>query len=260
MDIAEKKIEFEKLLKVVYELREKCPWDMKQTWETLRPLTIEELYELTDAIIDNDKAEIEKELGDVLLHILFYAMIGEEEGRFDIGTVSKRLREKLIIRHPHIYGDVKVENSDDVKRNWEQIKLKEGGNKGTLAGVPNSLPSLVKATRLQDKAGSVGFDWTDKKDVWEKVQEELEELRAETDHLTPNQTKIEAEFGDLMFSLINYARFIGINPDNALERTNRKFIHRFNYLESEVNASGKKLQDLSLAEMDVYWNLAKEKE
>jgi len=260
MDISEKKIEFEKLLKVVYELREKCPWDMKQTWETLRPLTIEELYELTDAIIDNDKAEIEKELGDVLLHILFYAMIGEEEGRFDIGTVSKRLREKLIIRHPHIYGDVKVENSDDVKRNWEQIKLKEGGNKGTLAGVPNSLPSLVKATRLQDKAGSVGFDWTDKKDVWNKVQEELGELKAETEHGNPDQSKIEAEFGDLMFSLINYARFIGINPDNALERTNRKFIHRFNFLESEVNASGKKLQDLSLAEMDVYWNLAKEKE
>jgi XTP/dITP diphosphohydrolase len=259
MDITEKKAEFEKLLNVVYELRQKCPWDMKQTWESLRTLTIEELYELTDAIIEGDHAEIEKELGDVLLHILFYAMIGEEEGRFDIGTVSKRLREKLIIRHPHIYGDVKVENADDVKRNWEQIKLREG-NKGTLAGVPNSLPALVKAARLQDKASSVGFDWADKKDVWEKVAEEMAELRAETETATPDPEKTEAEFGDLLFSLINYARFIGVNPDNALERTNRKFIHRFNYLETEVNASGKKLQDLSLAEMDVYWNKAKEKE
>jgi len=251
--------EFEKLLEVVYELRQKCPWDMKQTWESLRPLTIEELYELTDAIIDNDKAEIEKELGDVLLHVLFYAMIGEEEGKFDIGTVAKRLRAKLIQRHPHIYGDVKVDNADDVKRNWEQIKLKEG-NKSTLAGVPTSLPSLVKASRLQDKASAVGFDWADKKDVWEKVQEEITELRAETENNEPEPEKIEAEFGDLLFSLINYARFIGVNPDNALERTNRKFIHRFNYLESEVNASGKKLQDLTLAEMDVYWNKAKESE
>jgi len=251
--------EFEKLLAVVYELRQKCPWDMKQTWESLRPLTIEELYELTDAIIDNDKTEIEKELGDVLLHILFYAMIGEEEGKFDIGTVAKKLRDKLIQRHPHIYGDVKVENADDVKRNWEQIKLKEG-NKSTLAGVPTSLPSLVKAARLQDKASAVGFDWADKKDVWEKVQEEMAELREETENKEPEPEKIEAEFGDLLFSLINYARFIGVNPDNALERTNRKFIHRFNYLEQEVNASGKKLQDLSLAEMDVYWNKAKEDE
>ena len=251
--------EFEKLLEVVYELRQKCPWDMKQTWESLRPLTIEELYELTDAIIDNDKAEIEKELGDVLLHILFYAMIGEEEGKFDIGTVSKRLREKLIQRHPHIYGDVKVDNAEDVKRNWEQIKLKEG-NKSTLAGVPTSLPSLVKASRLQDKASAVGFDWADKKDVWGKVQEEMAELRTETENSEPEPEKIEAEFGDLLFSLINYARFIGVNPDNALERTNRKFIHRFNYLEQEVNASGKKLQDLTLAEMDVYWNKAKEGE
>ncbi len=251
--------EFDKLLEVVYELRQKCPWDMKQTWESLRPLTIEELYELTDAIIDNDKPEIEKELGDVLLHILFYAMIGEEEGKFDIGTVCNRLRIKLIERHPHIYGDVKVDNAEDVKRNWEQIKLKTG-TKTTLAGVPTSLPSLVKATRLQDKAGAVGFDWSDKKDVWEKVQEEMNELRAETDVENPDIEKVEAEFGDLLFSLINYARFIGINPDNALERTNRKFIHRFNYLESEVNATGKKLQDLTLAEMDVYWNKAKESE
>ena len=257
--MSEKTEEFEKLLEVVYELRQKCPWDMKQTWESLRPLTIEELYELTDAIIDNDKAEIEKELGDVLLHILFYAMIGEEEGKFNIGTVAKRLRAKLIQRHPHIYGDVKVDNAEDVKRNWEQIKLKEG-NKSTLAGVPTSLPSLVKAARLQDKASAVGFDWADKKDVWEKVQEEMAELREETENTNPEPEKIEAEFGDLLFSLINYARFIGVNPDNALERTNRKFIHRFNYLESEVNASGKKLQDLTLAEMDVYWNKAKESE
>jgi XTP/dITP diphosphohydrolase len=256
MDIEEKKIEFGKLLQVVYELREKCPWDMNQTWESLRSLTIEELYELTDAIIDKNYDEIEKETGDVLLHVLFYAMIGEEEGKFDIGTISNRLRNKLIVRHPHIYGDVKVDTADDVKRNWEQIKLKEG-HKSTLTGVPASLPSLVKAVRLQDKASAVGFDWSDKKDVWEKVKEEMEELRAETETMEAGHEKIEAEFGDLLFSLINYARFIGVNPDNALERTNRKFIHRFNYLESEVNAQGKKLHDLTLEEMDVYWNKAK---
>jgi XTP/dITP diphosphohydrolase len=260
MDIEQKKEAFAKLLEVVYELREKCPWDRKQTWESLRQLTIEELYELTDAIIDKDYDEIEKELGDVLLHILFYAMIGEEEKKFDIGTVSERLRKKLIHRHPHIYGDVKADTSDDVKRNWEQIKLKEGHNKSTLAGVPASLPSLVKASRLQDKASAVGFDWADKKDVWEKVQEELAELKEETETMEAGHEKIEAEFGDLLFSLINYARFIGINPDNALERTNRKFIHRFNYLESEVNAQGKKLHDLTLEEMDVYWEKAKKSE
>ena len=259
MNIEEKKEEFEKLIQVVYELREKCPWDRKQTWESLRPMTIEELYELADAILEQDKNEIKKELGDVLLHVLFYAMIAEEESQFDIGDVCKKLREKLIIRHPHIYGDVSVNDAEDVKRNWEQIKLKEG-NKGTLAGVPGSLPSLVKAARLQEKASSVGFDWEDKKDVWGKVQEELNEFYEETQKGEMSQEKIEGEFGDLIFSLINYARFLDINPENALEKTNRKFIHRFNFLEEQVNASGKQLKDLTLAEMDVYWNLAKEKE
>jgi XTP/dITP diphosphohydrolase len=259
MNMEEKKQEFEKLLNVVYELREKCPWDRKQTWESLRPMSIEELYELTDAILDKDYSEVEKELGDVLLHIMFYAMIAEEEQRFDIGEVCKRLREKLIQRHPHIYGEVKVNDAEDVKRNWEQIKLKEG-NKSTLSGVPRSLPSLVKAIRLQEKASSVGFDWAEKKEVWEKVKEEMGELQTETDHESFDIDKVENEFGDLLFSLINYARFIGINPDNALERTNRKFISRFNYLESEVNKSGKQLQDLTLDEMDVYWNEAKGKE
>jgi XTP/dITP diphosphohydrolase len=258
MTLEEKKEELGKLINVVYELREKCPWDRKQTWESLRPLTIEELFELTDAIIEQDYSDIQKELGDVLLHILFYAMIAEEEKRFDIGDVSKKLREKLIIRHPHIYGDVSVNNAEDVKRNWEQIKLREG-SKGTLSGVPKSLPSLVKAIRLQDKASSVGFDWADKKDVWEKVKEEMEELRQETVEENADLEKIEQEFGDLMFSLINYARFIGVNPDNALEKTNQKFIYRFNYLEQRVNEQGKKLQDLSLDEMDVYWNQAKTK-
>ena len=259
MQMENKKEAFEQLLKVVHELREKCPWDMKQTWESLRPLTIEELYELTDSIIDNDYNEVEKELGDVLLHILFYAMIAEEQGRFDIASVCNRLRAKLIHRHPHIYGETIAETADDVKRNWEQIKLKEG-NKSTLAGVPTSLPSLVKAARLQDKASAVGFDWADKKDVWAKVKEEINELRLETENEIVDPEKVEAEFGDLLFSLINYARFIGVNPDNALERTNRKFIHRFNYLEKEVNSTGKKLQDLTLSEMDVHWNKAKELE
>lgn len=249
---------FTSLLEVVHELREKCPWDKEQTFESLRPLTIEELYELTDAILDKDYDEIKKELGDVLLHLLFYARIAEEDKKFDIVSVCNSLREKLIIRHPHIYGEINVENSDEVKRNWEQIKLKQG-NKGTLSGVPKSLPSLVKASRLQDKASAVGFDWEQTEDVWKKVQEELAELHEEVEN---NSTKeaIEAEFGDLFFSLVNYARFLDINPDNALERTNQKFLKRFNFLESEVSKTGKKLKDMSLEEMDVYWNLAKKDE
>ncbi len=255
----DKKQAFQQLLEVVYELREKCPWDKKQTWQTLRPLTIEELYELTDAIADENSPEVKKELGDVLLHVLFYAMIAEERQAFDIAEVCNSLREKLIERHPHIYGEVKVNDAEDVKRNWEQIKLKTG-NKTILSGVPKSLPSLVKAGRLQEKAAAVGFDWAEKKDVWNKVQEELQEFGEETSLENPDINKIEEEFGDLLFSLVNYARFLDINPDNALEKTNQKFIKRFNYLENEVNASGKKLQDLTLAEMDVYWNQAKNKE
>ena len=248
--------EFEKLLTVVRELREKCPWDKEQTWDSLRQLTIEETYELTDAILSQDKKEIRKELGDVLLHVLFYSVIAEEEKNFDIAEVMKTLREKLIIRHPHIYGEVQADTPDAVKKNWEQIKLKEG-SKRVLSGVPASLPSMIKASRLQEKASSVGFDWSDSKDVWNKVKEELGELE-EAIHNDDNEEK-ENEFGDLFFSLINYARFIGVNPDNALERTNKKFIHRFNYLEDKVKESGHKLEDLTLEEMDKYWNEAKGK-
>ena len=248
--------EFEKLLTVVRELREKCPWDKEQTWDSLRQLTIEETYELTDAILSRDKKEIRKELGDVLLHVLFYSVIAEEEKNFDIAEVMKTLREKLIIRHPHIYGEVQADTPDAVKKNWEQIKLKEG-SKRVLSGVPASLPSMIKASRLQEKASSVGFDWSDSKDVWNKVKEELGELE-EAIHNNDTEEK-ENEFGDLIFSLINYARFIGVNPDNALERTNKKFIHRFNYLEDKVKDSGHKLEDLTLEEMDKYWNEAKGK-
>lgn len=246
--------EFEKLLEIVYELREKCPWDKKQTWESLRPLTIEESHELTHALLEKDYDEVKKELGDVLLHILFYAMIAEEEKKFDIADVSRSLREKLIQRHPHIYGDTQAETAEDVKKNWEQIKLKEG-SKSVLAGVPGSLPSLVKAARLQEKASSVGFDWDDKSGVWAKVKEEIHELEEAVEE--KDEDKKESEFGDLLFSLINYARFIGINPDNALEKTNQKFIRRFQHLEEEVKAQGHKLQDLTLAEMDKYWDEAK---
>ena len=248
-------IEFEKLLAVVKELRLKCPWDKEQTWDSLRPLTIEESYELTDAILNGDKKEIKKELGDVLLHVLFYSVIAEEEKEFDIAEVMKTLREKLIVRHPHIYGEVLAEDADAVKKNWEQIKLKEG-SKRVLSGVPAGLPSMIKASRLQEKASSVGFDWNNRKDVWNKVKEELNELEEE---VANNHTEeIEAEFGDLFFSMINYARFIGVNPDNALERTNQKFINRFNYLEARVKASGHRLEDLSLEEMDKIWNEAKQ--
>jgi XTP/dITP diphosphohydrolase len=246
--------EFGKLIAVVRELRQKCPWDIKQTWESLRQLTIEETYELTDAILSQDKNDIKKELGDVLLHVLFYSVIGEEEKNFDIADICQSLREKLITRHPHIYGDVVANDADAVKKNWEQIKLKQG-SKRVLSGVPNSLPSVIKAARLQEKASSVGFDWDSPQDVWAKVKEELAELEEAINE--NDKDKKEDEFGDLMFSLINYARFINVSPDNALERTNRKFIQRFNYLEDKVKESGHKLEELSLEEMDKYWDEAK---
>lgn len=248
---------FERLLNIMDELREKCPWDKKQTIESLRHLTIEETYELADAILDKDMKEIKKELGDILLHIVFYARIGSETKEFDIADVINSLCEKLISRHPHIYGDVKVTDEQQVKENWEKLKLKEG-NKSVLGGVPKSLPALIKATRIQDKAKAVGFDWENKDQVWEKVQEELGELRAEIDTDKADKEKIEQEFGDVLFSLINYARFIHVDPESALEKTNKKFIKRFQYLEDETRKQGKALEDMTLEEMDIYWNKAKE--
>lgn len=247
---------FERLLVIMDELREKCPWDKKQTIESLRHLTIEETYELCDAILDKDMPNIKKELGDVLLHIVFYARIASETNDFDIADVINSLCEKLISRHPHIYGDVQVENEQQVKENWEKLKLKEG-NKSVLSGVPNSLPSLIKASRIQEKARAVGFDWDKPEQVWEKVQEEIAEFKYEVEQKA-NKEKVEGEFGDVLFSLINYARFHEINPEDALERTNKKFIKRFQYLENEAAKAGKQLSDMTLAEMDVYWNKAKE--
>lgn len=245
---------FGRLLDIMDELRSKCPWDQKQTFQSLRHLTIEETYELGDAILNNDLQEIKKELGDVLLHIVFYAKIGSETDAFDIADVAEAISEKLIHRHPHIYGNVEVENEDDVKQNWEKLKLKEGKT-SVLEGVPKSLPALVKANRIQDKVAGVGFDWEEPQQVWEKVQEELAELNAEIEK--GNTDNIEAEFGDVLFSLINYARFIKVNPENALERTNKKFINRFQHLEKEAKNLGKSLHDMSLAEMDVFWDAAK---
>ena len=247
---------FERLLTIMSDLRENCPWDKKQTLESLRHLTIEETYELSDAILGADMQEIKKELGDIMLHLVFYARIASETNSFTITDVLNGICDKLINRHPHIYGDVTVHNDEDVKRNWEQIKLKEG-NKSVLGGVPNSLPALVKAARIQEKARGVGFDWENKEQVWEKVEEEMQEFKAELDDA--NTEDAEAEFGDLLFSLINYARFVNINPENALEKTNRKFIKRFQYLESKAAAQGKQLQDMTLAEMDIFWNEAKRK-
>lgn len=246
---------FERLLNIMDELREKCPWDKKQTMETLRHLTIEETYELSDAILKNDLVEVKKELGDLMLHMVFYARIASEKKEFDIADVLNAVCEKLITRHPHIYGDIKVSNEEDVKRNWEQLKLKEG-KKSVLEGVPSSLPSLVKAMRIQEKARGAGFDWDNKLQVWEKVNEELNEFKAASE--SGDKESTISEFGDLLFSLINYSRFIDINPDEALERTNKKFISRFNYLESESKKDGKELKDMSLNEMDLYWNRAKE--
>ncbi|MFS4483081.1 nucleoside triphosphate pyrophosphohydrolase [Hyunsoonleella sp. 2307UL5-6] len=245
---------FDRLLTIMDELRAQCPWDKKQTMETLRHLTIEETYELGDAILDNDLEEIKKELGDVLLHIVFYSKIGSETKDFDIADVCHGICEKLINRHPHIYGDVKVENEEDVKRNWENLKLKEG-KKSVLEGVPKSLPALVKANRIQEKVAGVGFDWEQPEQVWEKVQEELNELNDEIKAQNPD--KIESEFGDVLFSMVNYARFLNINPENALERTNKKFSKRFQYLEEKAKALNKPLVDMTLAEMDVFWEEAK---
>lgn len=246
---------FDRLLTIMDELREQCPWDKKQTMETLRHLTIEETYELGDAILDNDLQEVKKELGDVLLHIVFYAKIGSETNDFDIADVCNDICEKLISRHPHIYGDVNVADEEEVKRNWENLKLKEG-KKSVLEGVPKSLPALVKASRIQDKVTGVGFDWEEPQQVFEKLQEELGELQHEVNQ--NNTEKIEEEFGDVLFSMINYARFLKVNPENALERTNKKFIKRFQYLESKAKEMNKSLKDMTLAEMDVFWNQAKE--
>lgn len=244
-----------KLLDIMDELREKCPWDKKQTLESLRHLTIEETYELADAILDNDLEEVKKELGDLLLHIVFYAKIGSETNHFDIGDVANKISEKLIHRHPHIYGDVKVNSEEEVKENWEKLKLKEGKN-SVLEGVPKSLPAMVKANRIQDKVAGVGFDWEHPEQVWKKVQEELSELNTEIKK--GNSKQIESEFGDVLFSMINYARFIGVNPENALEKTNKKFSNRFQFLEKAAKKENKELSEMTLNEMNVYWEQSKE--
>jgi XTP/dITP diphosphohydrolase len=246
---------FDRLLKIMDELRNGCPWDKKQTIESLRYLTIEETYELSDAIIDGDIKGVCKELGDLMLHLVFYAKIGSETGDFNITDVLNGICEKLIQRHPHIFGDVIVKDAEEVKNNWEKIKL-QSGEKSVLAGVPKSLPAVVKAYRMQEKARGVGFDWDNTDQVWDKVKEELDELRFEINNKS-DVAKIEDEFGDLMFALINYSRFIGVNPEDALEKTNRKFIYRFNYLEKKAKEDGKALSEMTLSEMDVYWNEAK---
>jgi XTP/dITP diphosphohydrolase len=238
---------FARLLDIMDDLREKCPWDKVQTNETLRHLTIEETYELSDALIEDDQEEIKKELGDLFLHLVFYSKIGEEKGSFNVTDVLNSVCEKLIRRHPHIYGNVNAENADQVKENWEQIKLKEKGNRTVLGGVPKSLPSMVKAMRMQEKAANVGFDWENKDDVWDKVEEELQEFK------TAQGIERENEFGDLIFSLINYARWNDINPDDALEKTNKKFMKRFNAIEEFANSKGIKMQDMTLVEMEEIW-------
>lgn len=260
MHTKEQKLEaFGRLLDIMDELRVKCPWDAKQTNESLRTNTIEEVYELCEAIIKNNDSEIKKELGDVLLHVVFYAKIGEEKETYDIADVCNALCDKLIFRHPHVFGDDAAKTAGDVEKSWEQLKLKEkGGNKTILEGVPASLPSIAKAHRIQDKARNAGFDWKKKEDVWEKVSEELTELKDEISNMDADKT--EAEFGDMLFSLINAARLYKVNPDNALERTNQKFIRRFNYIEQEAKKQGKILKDLTLSEMDALWEEAKETE
>ena len=245
---------FDRLLTIMDELREQCPWDKKQTMESLRHLTIEETYELGDAILNNDLDEVKKELGDVLLHLVFYAKIGSETNDFDIADVANSICDKLISRHPHIYADVVVANEQEVKQNWEQLKLKEGKS-SVLEGVPKSLPALVKASRIQEKVAGVGFDWEESNQVWEKVEEELQEFKAEVE--LANKDQMESEFGDVLFSMINYARFLNINPENALERTNKKFIKRFQYLENKAKEINKSLREMTLAEMDIYWEEAK---
>ncbi|MEM9142749.1 MAG: nucleoside triphosphate pyrophosphohydrolase [Bacteroidota bacterium] len=245
---------FDRLLTIMDELREQCPWDKKQTMQSLRHLTIEETYELGDAILDNNLEEVKKELGDLLLHIVFYARIGSETQDFDMADVCSDICEKLIRRHPHIYGDVDVANAEEVKQNWENIKLSEG-KKSVLEGVPRSLPALVKAGRIQDKVAGVGFDWERQEQVFEKVKEELGELQEEV--ARGNADRVESEFGDVLFSMINYARFLNVNPENALERTNKKFIQRFQYLEEKARENGKTLKEMSVSEMDIYWEEAK---
>ncbi|HAG15968.1 MAG TPA: nucleoside triphosphate pyrophosphohydrolase [Bacteroidales bacterium] len=249
---------FERLLTIMDELRLSCPWDRKQTLESLRHLTIEEVYELSDAILDNNLEEVKKELGDLMLHMVFYAKIGSEKNAFDMADVLDSISEKLIYRHPHIYSDVVANDAETVKQNWEQLKLKEGRD-SVLDGVPQSLPAMVKAYRMQEKVRGVGFDWEKPEQVWEKVQEELKEFHDEVNK-TDNKEKMEAEFGDVLFALINYARFLEINPEDALERTNKKFKRRFQYLEKETKSQGKSLHEMSLAEMDVYWDAAKKLE
>ena len=247
---------FVRLLTIMDELREKCPWDKKQTMDSLRYLTIEELYELSDAILDKDTDEIKKELGDVLLHIVFYSRIASETNDFDITDVINSVCDKLIHRHPHIYGDVDVKDEVEVKKNWEKLKLKEG-KKSVLEGVPKSLPAIVKSFRIQEKVRGIGFDWDNKNQVWDKVVEEIEELKIEIKN--GNQDRIESEFGDVLFSLTNYARFVNVNPEDALERTNKRFIKRFQIMENMISAEGLSLSDMSLSEMDVFWDKAKEK-
>jgi XTP/dITP diphosphohydrolase len=245
---------FERLLNIMDDLREKCPWDKKQTFESLRPLTIEETYELADAILDKDLNGIKGELGDLFLHLVFYSILGSETGDFNVSDVLNAICEKLIFRHPHIYGDVVANTEDEVKANWEKLKLKEG-KKSVLEGVPKSLPALVKAARIQEKVRGVGFDWDNKDQVWAKVQEEIGELNEAVDEKNPEE--IENEFGDVLFSLINYARFIDINPENALERTNKKFISRFQWMENQINSDQKVMSNMNLEELDAYWNKAK---
>ena len=259
MHTREKKLAaFGRLLDIMDDLREKCPWDRKQTFDSLRQNTIEETYELATAISRHDMNEISKELGDVLLHVVFYAKMGSETGEFDIADVCNRLCDKLIFRHPHVYGEAAAQNAEEVSHLWEQVKLREkDGNKTVLGGIPDSLPSLVKAYRIQDKVANVGFDWEKKEDVWAKVKEEIAEFEAEVVKISPD---MEAEFGDLMFSLINAARLYKIRPDNALEHTNLKFIRRFNYIEARAKEQGRELKDMTLAEMDALWNEAKQQE
>ena len=255
-DFTRQKEAFAELLDIMETLREKCPWDHKQTMESLRTLSVEEVYELGDAVLKNDMQEVKKELGDLIMHIVFYALIGEEQRQFDITDVLEEICAKLRYRHPHIYGEVKVEDENDVLRNWEQLKLKEKGrHHKVLEGVPDALPALVKAYRIQDKVRGIGFDWKQKEDVWQKVREELGELEVEV--ARNDQERMEEEFGDFMFATINAARLYGINPENALEKTNKKFIHRFSYVEEKANENGRKLSEMTLEEMDEYWNEAK---
>jgi XTP/dITP diphosphohydrolase len=246
-------VAFERLLTIMDELREKCPWDKKQTLETLRPLTIEETYELADAITDKDLQSLKGEIGDLFLHMVFYCKIGEEQGAFDVGSVLNAICDKLVTRHPHIYGDTKAETEEEVKANWEKIKLSEG-KKSVLEGVPSSLPAMVKASRIQEKVKGIGFEWDNKEDVWEKVKEELEEFKVECDKSSEH---MEEEFGDVLFSLVNYARFVNINPENALAKTNKKFMTRFQLLEKMIIEDGKNIKDMNLDEMDIYWDRAK---